>query len=637
MPTDILPRGNDVNVKISCAATALVTLLGCSLDLSNKVACNTDDDCLGNHSCITGVCRAPGALAAGGVSAIVGSGGTPDETPSAGASSSGGSVGGSGAGGAPAGVAGGEAGAASVSDGLLALTPSYGVLVPSFQPAITDYTIELSELVSELSFTPVISADFQVTLQNQELVSGVASAVVALSADGDRLELDVRMGQAEAKKYTVSVSRNQAMSGLVLKPVEQPGGTVFGVQVAADGDVLAVANMVSVDVYRDRGDGYRLEARLTPELGGDDDSYGVALAVSGDRLVVGAPREDSSARGVDGDRENDDEPESGAVYVYVHVDGSWREEAYLKASNTQLGDAFGSSVALRGDLLAVGAPMESSDASGVDGAQDNDARGNSGAVYLFERGAAGWQQTAYVKAAQDVPGNAHAFFGQQLALGDGTLIVSAPNEDSAWLNAPVPSTPDGMPGAGAVYVLGKAGGEWQHQQRLQASNPELNDSFGLGLSLAGELLAVGAPYEDSAAVGVDGAQADNGSQDSGAVYLFAKTAQGFEQRAYLKAQEPRAGSAFGWSVALRGATLVVGAWAESRRDGGAHLFALADGHWSERRRVDAETARGNVADDAMPDTFGYSLALSERALFIGAPFERPFGSEAGIGTAYCFK
>jgi trimeric autotransporter adhesin len=118
---------------------------------------------------------------------------------------------------------------------------------------------------------------------------------------------------------------------------------------------------------------------------GDEFGWSVALSADGDTLAVGAPLEDSNATGVNGDGANNDASNSGAVYVFTRAGATWAQQAYVKASNTGANDRFGHSVALSadGDTLAVGAYFEDSNATGVNGDQDNNAASNSGAVYLY--------------------------------------------------------------------------------------------------------------------------------------------------------------------------------------------------------------------------------------------------------------
>ncbi|MCX8099048.1 MAG: hypothetical protein N3F11_08645 [Casimicrobiaceae bacterium] len=118
---------------------------------------------------------------------------------------------------------------------------------------------------------------------------------------------------------------------------------------------------------------------------GDWFGWSVALSGDGNTLAVGARLEDSSATGVDGDESNNSAFDSGAVYVFVRSGAIWSQQAYIKASNTEEWDVFGSSVALSsdGNTLAVGAPWEDSNATGVNGDQSNDSASGSGAVYVF--------------------------------------------------------------------------------------------------------------------------------------------------------------------------------------------------------------------------------------------------------------
>ncbi len=131
-------------------------------------------------------------------------------------------------------------------------------------------------------------------------------------------------------------------------------------------------------------------------------SYGIRLALSGDgdTLAVAAYLEDEATSGVHGPEPapfltvphldpwrayGNQADESGAVYLYTRANGDWAQQAYVKASNAQSGDEFGSSVALSGDgrIMAVAAHNEDSSARGLNGEQADDSASESGAVYLF--------------------------------------------------------------------------------------------------------------------------------------------------------------------------------------------------------------------------------------------------------------
>ena len=246
------------------------------------------------------------------------------------------------------------------------------------------------------------------------------------------------------------------------------------------------------------------------------DSFGNRVALSGDTLVVGVSGEDSIATGVNGNQADNSAGGSGAVYVFTRAGGVWTQQAYLKASNTEAGDGFGSVIALSGDTLVVGAPGEDSNAIGMNGNQgDNNATG-SGAVYVFTRTGGVWTQQAYLKASNT---EASDQFGDSIALAVDVLVVSATQEDSNAIGVGGNQADNSAGGSGAVYVFRRTGGLWAQENYVKASNSEASDVF-RNLALDGDTLVVGAIGEDSNATGEGGNQADNSASNSGAVYVF---------------------------------------------------------------------------------------------------------------------
>ena len=119
-----------------------------------------------------------------------------------------------------------------------------------------------------------------------------------------------------------------------------------------------------------------------------DDYFGttVFLSTDGNTLAVGTASEDSNATGIDGDQNNNsDTNSSGVVYIFTRSADSWSQQTYIKASNTDADDYFGSSISLSADgsSLAVGAYGEDSNATGINGDQISNSSTRSGAVYLY--------------------------------------------------------------------------------------------------------------------------------------------------------------------------------------------------------------------------------------------------------------
>ncbi|MCW5649685.1 MAG: integrin [Ramlibacter sp.] len=333
----------------------------------------------------------------------------------------------------------------------------------------------------------------------------------------------------------------------------------------------------AVYVFTRSSSTWNLQAYVKASNTGSQHHFGASVALSGDgnTLAVGAPLERGTATGVNGNQYPD--PllyigETGAVYVFVRSDGTWSQQAYIKASNTEatehFSDRFGSSVALSGDgnTLAAGAPIEASNATGVNGDQADNSAGASGAAYIFTRIGGVWSQQAYVKASNTGAGD---YFGASLALSDdgNTLAVGAPGEDSSATGINGDQTNNDASGAGAVYVFARSGLNWSQQVYVKAGNARAGDGFGSVVALSGDgnVLAAGATSEDSAASGVNGDQFSSSGANSGAVYVFARSNGIWGQQSYLKAPNSEAGDSLGASMSLsnNGNMLAVGAILES--------------------------------------------------------------------------
>lgn len=387
------------------------------------------------------------------------------------------------------------------------------------------------------------------------------------------------------------------------------------------------------------------EGYLKASNTGDDEfGFSVALSSDGNTLAIGAPRERSSATGVNGNQADDSAFESGAVYVFARIGTTWGQQAYLKASNTDEQDLFGLAVALSddGNTLAVGALGESSSATGVDGNQADNSSFNSGAVYVFARNGTTWSQQAYVKASNT--GRAD-HFGEAVALsGDGnTLAVGAWRERSNATGVNGNQADNSAQDSGAVYVFTRSGPTWSQHAYLKASNTGVGDHFGAEVALSGDgnTLAVGALGERSNTTGVNGDQANDAAGSSGAVYMFARGGTGWSQEAYLKATNTGAGDRFGTSVALSedGNTLAVGAPQEASSatgingnqadnsavgSGAVYVFTRSSTTWSPEAYLKATNTGAG-------DRFGYSVALSSdgHSLVVGAYLEE--SAATGLG------
>jgi hypothetical protein len=239
------------------------------------------------------------------------------------------------------------------------------------------------------------------------------------------------------------------------------------------------------------------------------------------------------------------------------------------------------------------------------------------------RGRAG-DAVGYLKASETARG---AAFGSATAVsGDGhTVAVGA------------------VGGGGAVYIFVHQGDGWWFQTRLRGDATEAGDYFGasLALSVDGNTLVVGAPYENGAARVINGQRPGQSRVNSGAAYVFVRVSDNWSQQAYLKASNADDLDSFGMSVAVAadGNTVAVGAPYEDSNAttingdqtqngatdaGAAYVFVRSGVNWGQQAYVKAPNKDPE-------DWFGYSVALSSNgnALAIGAPSED--GSDTGVG------
>src|SRR6185295_18218422 len=322
-----------------------------------------------------------------------------------------------------------------------------------------------------------------------------------------------------------------------------------------------------------------------------------------------------------------------------------RQVAYIKASNPGEEDKFGDIIALSGDgnTLAVGAPLESSAAKGINGKGANNPGLSSGAVYVYVRNGSRWAEQAYIKASN--PGADDQFgYGVALSADGNTLAVSAPYEDSAATGVNGNQADNSMENSGAVYVFTRSGSAWSQQAYVKASNTgtaEEGDQFGYSIALSGDgnTLVVGAIGEDSNATGINGDQNNEGAQGSGAAYVFVRSGppppkasagpdvapksevgRTWSQQAYINAANTMANFLFGYSVAAsaNGNTIAIGSFDEggSSREingpydrrragsGAVYMFVRNGTSWSQQAYLKAKEG------DAQ-DSMGCWVAISD--------------------------
>ncbi len=553
---------------------------------------------------------------------------------------------------------GGDGGGVSGNPNLTSLTLSAGSLVPPFDPDTTSYTVDTGFLITSTTVTVgPAEAGATASVNGLPLAAGVLTGPtdgpISLADGPNTLTILVTTPGGASKTYTITVTRDSAASFVqqaYLKASNTDGGDQFGFSVSLDGNTLVVGapnessaatgiggaqaddsagSAGAVYVFVRDGSAWTQQAYLKASNTDAGDNFGHSVSLDGETLAVGAPHEQSAATGVDGNEADNNVFDAGAAYVFVRNGTTWTQQAYLKASNTDVSDQFGSVVSLDGETLAVGAPAESSNATGVNGDQTDNSAGVAGAVYVFVRNGSTWAQQAYLKASNTDGGDN---FGHSVALNGDTLAIGAHAEDSNATGVNGNQADNSAEYSGAVYVFVRSGTAWSQQAYLKASNTDAGDQFGSSVALSGDTLAVGAFLEDSSATGVSGSQSDNRANNSGSVYVFVRNGTSWSQQAYLKPSNTDVDDFFGAGVALEGNTLVVSSLFEdsnatgvngdqansAANDSGAvYVFVRSGSTWAQQAYVKAS----NTGGGSPGDQFGEWFALDRDTLAVGANLE----------------
>jgi hypothetical protein len=327
------------------------------------------------------------------------------------------------------------------------------------------------------------------------------------------------------------------------------------------------------------------EARLIGADNGGNQGYGSAVDVDGSTTVVGVARPQSGL--------------SGRVFVYTRNAGVWTQQAELLANDDVAGNGFGSSVALEGNTLVIGA--SSCTTAGLTGA---------GAAYVFTRSGTTWSQQQKLTAFD---AEQQAEFGRDVALSGNTCAIGSPL-----------STTGGAVFGGATYVFVRSGVVWTLQQRIVPVGNLYGARSGSAVALEGNSLLIGAPtwYDGPA-----------NQLFAGSAYEWTRAGTTWSQVAVIVPNDTSNGRQFGWDVALDGQRAVFGAWAESSptvlNAGTAYVFRRnGGGGW-----IQEDEFAGAGIDDQ--DAFGTSVDISGTTVVVGAPLGAS-PVDAGSGTVRLF-
>lgn len=284
------------------------------------------------------------------------------------------------------------------------------------------------------------------------------------------------------------------------------------------------------------------------------------------------------------------------VYFQSSIEPNIVHPVEQVASDGEIGDEFGYSVAISGNYAVIGAPYD-----------NIGTNSNQGSAYIFFFNGTGWVEQAKLLAAD---GSANDHFGFSVSISGDYAIVGAPDDDlGAFGNV------------GRAYIFIRSGTNWTQQANFTGASAFIDDNFGYSVSIDGAYAAIGARGDD---VGANAGQ--------GTAYVFIRSGVNWSQQDYVTLPSGATGDAFGSSVSISGVHLIVGAPNDDisgEADAGStHVFQRNGVTWSHNQVLTYNFGGTDFH-------FGYSVSVSGNYMVAGAPAET-ISSSPGGGRAYIF-
>ncbi|MGA2100778.1 MAG: FG-GAP repeat protein [Candidatus Sulfotelmatobacter sp.] len=355
-----------------------------------------------------------------------------------------------------------------------------------------------------------------------------------------------------------------------------PGNPLeFGYSVGISGNTIAATANDSIGVYVEPKAGWSNLSTPTAKLTASDGAVFSSVAICGNTIVAGSVQDGGT----------------GAAYVFVEPSGGWKnmnETAKLTAADAASGDFVGTSVAISGNTIVVGADQNNSVGASFPPPEPNGA----GAAYVFVKPSAGWSnmtETAKLTASDGAAGDDFAY---SVSILGNTIVASSPNATIGTTNL-----------EGAAYIFEKSGSQWKNSTesaKLTASDGHSVTLLGMGLSISGNTLAAAAFDK---------------------VYLFFKPAGGWSTGTQNVELSSTSYTFFGLnSVAIYEGNVLAGSPYDNVPF--ADLYVEPAAGWKNMTptyRLKAPAKNGNGSD-------GWSVAMNATTLVVSSPL---FGGNGG--------
>ncbi len=310
---------------------------------------------------------------------------------------------------------------------------------------------------------------------------------------------------------------------------------------------------------------FTLQQKLTASDGRVGGLFGTGVAISGNTAIVGASNSQNG---------------KGAAYIFVNNGTNWVEQQKLTASDGEVNDAFGTTVAISGDTVIVGA-------TGDDVA--------TGAAYIFTRTGTTWSEQKKLTASDK---KSSSFFGSGVAIENNTAIIGAYNGVST----------DGE-NSGSAYIFFRSGANWSQQKKLTTSDGE-EGRFGESVGISGDTVIISSDASDVGS-----------KEGQGAAYIYVRNGTTWNQQQKISASDGKEFDGFANSVAINGDTVVAGGGEKNP----AYVFVRSGNNWTQQQKL-------RPSDDLQSNNSGYSVGINGNTVIIGSLL-----NNSQKGTAYIFS
>ena len=363
---------------------------------------------------------------------------------------------------------------------------------------------------------------------------------------------------------------------------------LFGNSVSIDGDYALIGAYEDDDngdysgsayIFKRDGTVWAEQSKLLPFDGELHDCFGGSVSIDGDYALISASHDDDNGYC------------SGSAYVFKRDGAVWAEQSKLLPSDGKKDHKFGSSVAIDGDYVIIGA------------VGDDDNGEYSGSAYIFKRDGTVWVEQSKLLPSD---GEDNECFGVSVSIDGDYTIIGAGGDDNGYRS-------------GSAYIFKRDGTVWVEQSKLLPSDGESSEFFGMYVSIDGDYAIIGAWADD-----------DNGYR-SGSAYIFKRDGNIWNQQVKLLPSDGKTCGYFGFCVSIDGDYAIIGGYGDDdngKNAGSVYVYKRDGLTWSRHVKL---LAPDGIEDDC----FGWCVAIDGDNAIIGAVGAD--GNESGSGSAYVFK